>query len=269
MYFTGAASGPTAWQAYAPFGEQICNCTTNTSTLECPWHSVAKNHGFPTFMSYASQPAGPWSTPVLIPINGLGDTNLAATILPDGSVRAMSRGCLYTASNWRLNSTYEHFCSNVTGVVGEDPFVYMANHTFSNGTQLQVFHMVRHCNTSNANGQPFGTHGQPFGTHQWSVDGGFTWTAFLQEHAYPISANFTDASGLAYSMRERPHLIFDFKNGVRGEMLALTNGAAPICTGSPACRGRWNRVPPNRLGVPCTCHNGSDCPEYLLRLTII
>eukprot|EP01052_Picozoa_sp_SAG31_P043712 SAG31_NODE_7371_length_1707_cov_2.520522_2_plen_159_part_00 len=153
------------------------------STLQCPWHSVAKNHGFPTFMSYAPHPSGPWSTPELIPINGLGDTNMAATILPDGSVRAMSRGCLYVASNWRLNSTYKHFCHNITGVVGEDPYVYMANHTMKNGTQLQVFHMIRHCNTSNAQGQPFGTHGQPFGTHQFSTDLGYTWHAFLQEHA--------------------------------------------------------------------------------------
>jgi len=195
---------------------------------------------------------------VLIPINGLGDTNLAATIRPDGSVRAMSRGCLYTASDWRLNTTYQHFCHNISGVVGEDPFVWLSNHTSTDGSQLEVFHMLRHCNTSNAQGQPYGTHGQPFGTHQWSLDGGFAWHAFLGEHAYPISANFSDAAPLSFSMRERPHLVFDD----RSRPLALTNGAAPICTGSAACRHAYNRVPPNRPGVPCTWHNGSDCREY-------
>eukprot|EP01052_Picozoa_sp_SAG31_P043711 SAG31_NODE_7371_length_1707_cov_2.520522_1_plen_75_part_00 len=29
MYFTGAAFGAAAWRAYQPFGQQICNCSTN------------------------------------------------------------------------------------------------------------------------------------------------------------------------------------------------------------------------------------------------
>ena len=85
----------------------------------------------------------------------------------------------------------------------------------------------------------------------------FVYVSHTENTADPISANFTDAATLTYSMRERPHLVFD----EQGQMVALTNGAAPICTGSATCGGRYNRVPPNRPGVPCTWHNGSDCRE--------
>lgn len=78
------------------------------------------SRGMPTFMSYASQPEGPWSEPMSIPIRGLGDANFAFTIKADGSLWGMGREAMYRAAHWKDNRSYVYF-ANTTGVIGEDP----------------------------------------------------------------------------------------------------------------------------------------------------
>jgi hypothetical protein len=231
MWFTSADWGPTG--APPVHGHKVCDCTSASGLDECGWSNLDGKSGLPTFMSFAKRPEGPWSEPVLIPIHGRGDTNLAAFILPDGSVRGMGRTCMFRADNWRVNTTYRYYC-NTTGVMGEDPFVWM--------DAEGIFHMIRHCNTTED--EP-ATHGQPYGTHQWSLDGGFTWKAYGEEHAYPTYANFSDGSSLTYTMRERPHLVF----ADDGTPLALTTGAAP-------------NTQHNQLPGSCRFKIGGDCRTY-------
>jgi hypothetical protein len=203
MFFTSAPWGPNGQPPVNATHFAPCNCTTLESTQRCGWSDLTApvpgvtpppigylSHGMPTFMSWAKEPAGPWSPPMSIPIRGLGDANFAFTIRKDGSLWGMGREAVYMATDWKDNSTYSFF-SNTTGVIGEDPYVWI-DETSSGRT---VFHMLRHCNTSE--GTP-STHGQPFGSHAWSVDGGFTWESFGAEHAYPRWATFTDAPNQTY-----------------------------------------------------------------------
>ena len=78
----------------------------------------------PTFMSYAWAPEGPWSAPMSIPIRRRGDANFEFTIRGDGSLLGMGREAVYSAADWRDNSTYSCF-QNTTGMVGEDPYIYI------------------------------------------------------------------------------------------------------------------------------------------------
>ena len=131
-------------------------------------------------------------------------------------------------------------------MIGEDPYVYIDSKSHPG---VEVHHMLRHCNTSEGTSS---THGQPFGQHAWSLDGGFTWNSYGDEHAYPGWAAFTDAPNQTFDMRERPHLVMA-KDGVTP--LALTNGAAPNAAWNQ--RGMW---------APCTFHVGGDCREYSYNL---
>lgn len=168
-------------------------------------HDCVYNPELNSYMSYASDPAGPWSPPVLVPKGafGRGDTNLAPIILKNGSLIGLGRpGWIWRAANWRNLSTYtvEHVDATV---LGEDPFLYPDPYNAS------VLHALSHAGHYDASGG-----------HVWSTDGGRSWQQHNDSRAYSSLIMYTDGTQRSLSRRERPHLVFD----QRGLPLALTNG---------------------------------------------
>ena len=221
------------------------NCSDNCAT-GCQAGGWNRQAGMPTFMSHAPGPGGPWSAPVRIetpecdegadPSQDLClDSNFAALagagggIGADGSVLAVGRQARYVGADWRNASSYAW--ANADGLMGEDPFLYKDPRNSGGGGSgggsgggggggggggPGVLHMLRHTgrNTTGAAGN--------FGTHQFSEDGGLTWRAFADVHAYGCEATYEDGSAECLIMRERPHLVMDPKTGVP---LALSTGA--------------------------------------------
>lgn len=77
---------------------------------------------------------------------------------------------MWEASDWRDVSTYRVTSRGDAGgtVSGEDPFLYVQNHTFGeNGTRVEVLHALSHAGGWDSSGG-----------HAWSVDGGRTWQNF-------------------------------------------------------------------------------------------
>tara|TARA_B110000208_G_scaffold191913_1_gene260913 strand:+ start:2531 stop:4003 length:1473 start_codon:yes stop_codon:yes gene_type:complete len=158
-----------------------------------------------SYMSYSQNPAGPWSTPALVPKGdfGSGDTNLAPIINEDGSLFGLGRpGWIWRAPDWRNLSTYVVEKIDAT-ILGEDPFVYRDHYNAS------VLHALSHAGHYDAKGG-----------HVWSTDGGRSWNHHNDIDAYGSLIKYTDGSQRSLSRRERPHLVLD----ERGVPLALTNG---------------------------------------------
>ena len=115
--------GPTCWN----------NCSKGATSQGCFDHSSERSPRtrFPTYMTYASHPLGPYSKPVMV-YNGsdqaglnapaTGDTNMAGVIFSDGSLIGMWRGdrkqlnhsgpvyqyqYAVNASDWKDPSTYQ------------------------------------------------------------------------------------------------------------------------------------------------------------------
>lgn len=168
-------------------------------------HDCTYNTNLNSYMSYASNPAGPWSKPVLVPKGsfGEGDTNLAPIIRADGSLFGLGRpGWVWRATDWRNLSTYTVEKAEQT-ILGEDPFVYLDPYNAS------VLHALSHAGHYDASGG-----------HAWSVDGGGTWQYHNDTQAYSSLIMYTDGSQQSFSRRERPHLVLDNQ----GVPIALTNG---------------------------------------------
>ena len=82
----------------------MTNCTDGSSTPECHDDKGIEHAAdtlFPTFMTWARHPLGPWSEPVMVysgvaetsdPPRASGDSNFAGVINDDGSVVGMWRG---------------------------------------------------------------------------------------------------------------------------------------------------------------------------------
>jgi len=154
----------------------------------------------PTYMIYSSKPAGPWSTPQMVPgTDVFADQNLTPVIGADGSLVALARHNVYKAADWRNVSTYR-----VVGTwddEGEDPFVWV--------DKKGVYHNIVHVGREDT-----------VGRHYYSADG-IDWTA-SEGDAYTNKVHFTDGTTIAYGCRERPHIVQDR----HGTVVALTNGAA-------------------------------------------
>jgi hypothetical protein len=168
-------------------------------------HDCTEPTNLDSFMSYAKDPAGPWSEPVLVPKGdfGSGDTNLAPIIKEDGSLFGLGRpGWVWRATDWRNMSSYVVEKVGET-VLGEDPFVYRDPHNVS------VLHALSHAG-----------HYDSSGGHVWSTDGGKSWHCHNTTAAYGSLIKYADGTQQSLSRRERPHLVLD----EQGEPLALTNG---------------------------------------------
>ena len=150
------------------------------------------------------------------------DTNLAATIRPDGSVVGIGRTIgdptlvvahLVEASDWREPESYVGAWDEMlfpdtrllpyAGV--EDPFVYAD----ARGSLHAVFHSQIQDNDERL-----------CGAHAWSIDGK-NWT--FGGTAWSNRVPFVAAGGVElyrFSRRERPHFVFD----ADGSIVALTTG---------------------------------------------
>jgi len=171
-----------------------------------------------TYMSYASQPSGPWSTPVLVPSppGFSGDTNLAPVIRADGSLIGLGRPpWIWRATDWRNLSTYAVDNAGDT-IEGEDPFLYI------DPRDPDVLHGLSHAGGWDSRGG-----------HAWSVDGGKTWQRHDDVAAYGSLFMYDDGRTVSLSRRERPHLVF----GADGLPSALVNGVTEAwpCTHPNVC----------------------------------
>ena len=74
-----------------------------------PSKPLLKSCTMRTFMSYATNPDGPWSAPVPIPsiqTNPYGDTNFAPIIEADGSLLGWTRDGIVRGKHWRNVTSY-------------------------------------------------------------------------------------------------------------------------------------------------------------------
>ena len=242
-----------------PPGGPVCMaCTNGSSTPECdrsvinPYAHNVSGRAFPTFMRWAalaapaapaaSLPALAWSDPVELfnatagqPRGGTyGDTNLAATILKNGSLVGIWRECsrpntwatvhAVTATNWKDPASYDWHASEELFVPSsqpgqepgrdlppppEDPFVWGGpdGDEGGGGARAGVFHALFHDRGGNGG----------VGSHVWSADG-LRWT--YTGVAYGFDVAYTDGTRETFARRERPHLIFDASR----TPIALTTG---------------------------------------------
>jgi hypothetical protein len=208
------------YTAATPSGRPVCNCSDGSSTAACGSLPRYGKQG-PTFVTWASQPSGPWTAPLQLFEEGArqADTNLAPLIFPNGSLLGIWRthpGAspgsiphLVTAGHWKNASSYAWHSSPMLPLslpedVGlEDPALYRD----SRGG----FHALFHSFSLN------GTAGD-FGGHAFSEDGwGWTWSGL----SYTSRGNYSDGSSFAFLGRQRPHLVFE--EGATAP-LGLSNG---------------------------------------------
>eukprot|EP01052_Picozoa_sp_SAG31_P015354 SAG31_NODE_984_length_10552_cov_4.679231_13_plen_438_part_00 len=228
MYFTHYPNGSAT-----EFG--VCNCSGSGGNSHA-FPGLPKCGGSPlnvsdpgplsTYFSYSSSPNGPWSTPeLLISTTGRFDTNLSPYIFANGSVLAWTRGQIWTASHWKIASSWKStggpMASEMTFSEGEDPHLWRDR----NGR----FHVLSHngkIHTGGSSLQPSGDCGR----HLFSATGlAGTWFGVpnttlpdaLGGCAYPrVNVTWADGSLKHFSSRERPHLVFGKDPDVP---LALTN----------------------------------------------
>ena len=134
-----------------PCNYSKCTCSNGSTTQVCEEAMAAKHCNFntarwPSYMAYATNPNGPWSTPELIPAyrdeGDQGDFNLSPVIFQNGSALLMYRyggGTPYNshlrlgwADHWRNVSSYrQHNATNIfpnqTSGGMEDPMLYRDN----------------------------------------------------------------------------------------------------------------------------------------------
>ncbi len=171
-----------------------------------------------SYMSYATNPEGPWSEPVEVPSppGFEGDTNLAPIIRADGSLIGLGRPpWVWRAADWRNTSTYTVEDAGQT-VDGEDPFLYV------DPRDPDVLHALSHAGGWDSSGG-----------HVWSTDGGATWGRHTDVAAYGSLFLYNDGTHASLSRRERPHLVFDGE----GVPAALVNGVTAVwpCTHPELC----------------------------------
>ena len=168
----------------------------------------------------ASSPDGPWSPPArLFPDHAQSDTNLAVTILANGSVVGLARTVVdaplvvaihpVTAHDWRDPASYvAHWNTTLfpDATWGpEDPMVYVD----VNG----VYHAVFHNQFANDDQRLCGGHAWSLDGWQWTLTG-TAWgntVVFLDEVAGESSVgdgSNVKTSSYSFSRRERPHLVF-------------------------------------------------------------
>ena len=239
MFFTTNAGEVPGSQCSLPLtcGNNGSSCLSDLNAQQCP---CKKTQCAPlsTRMSYAKQPSGPWSTPVLVPSKGSGDTNLACIIRPNSSLVCLGRPSLgvMRADHWRNTSGYTWYPIHYGS--GEDPMLWLDK--AEDGTE--VLHAVLHG----------GGWSDPFGHHYWSTDGGWKW----EGSGAKVYGNVVDVVGQGtkiLSRRERPHVVLDADN----RPVALTNGVTEAwpCT----TRRTPDRPPCHPPFNPFAGHNPKNC----------
>ncbi len=204
-----------------PSGRAVCNCSDGSSTQACRDLPKYGKQG-PTFVTWASSPAGPWAPPLELLSEGAreADTNLAPYIFPNGSLLGIWRTHpgvapgsiphLVKADDWKNASSYTWDNSPMLPLqlpedVGlEDPHLYRD----SKGNFHALFHAFSL--NSSVSGD--------FGGHAFSVDG-LTWT--WSGLCFDNNVTYQDGTGVAYLSRQRPHFVFQDGSAAP---VGLTNG---------------------------------------------
>lgn len=232
MWYTGEVEGASP----PPLCTQCSDGVTPANT-SCGTGAGASG---PTYLSWAHSPWGPWSTPQRLfaaQSNETNmDTNLAATILADGSVVGIGRtggaptgilAHLVTARHWRDPSSYVGRWQQLlfpdtarlpfAGV--EDPFVWYDR-------ARRVFHAVFHNQIEGDDERLCGGHAFSADGEHWTF-GGTAWSnrVHFRNHTY------------RFSRRERPHLLLDGHGAIVALTTAVQFGAhAPTYRkGEDAC----------------------------------
>ena len=221
MWFTGDPEGTPA--------PMLCTQCAGGNTLANTTCKTGYTVNGPTYLSFARSPFGPWSTPQRLFASQANltnlDTNLAATILSNGSVVGIGRtggpptgiiAHLVTADDWRNPDSYvgrwsEMLFPNVTRLPNagvEDPYVW---HDAKRG----VFHAVFHSQIEDDDERLCGGHAFSEDGVQWTF-GGTAWSNRVSLIDAATRAPFE----YSFSRRERPHLVFD----AHGTIVALTTG---------------------------------------------
>eukprot|EP01083_Nonionella_stella_P070904 190017_1 len=194
----------TTWNEIPP-----CVCTDGSTPSSCDKHqNVTESTAFvtikPSDLSNGYN-IDKWSHPVYIKAIGHPDSNFAAVINDDSSLIGMKRDWkpsfgsipyLVTASNWKDNTTYKVQANPLFPDVNtEDIYIYKD----CDGYYHALFH----------NMQP--NFDQSLcGAHAFSMDG-IHWQ--YGGYAFGNKVQFSDGSQYVFKRRERPHLIFDVKDG--------------------------------------------------------
>eukprot|EP00472_Partenskyella_glossopodia_P005560 CAMPEP_0197526796 /NCGR_PEP_ID=MMETSP1318-20131121/19407_1 /TAXON_ID=552666 /ORGANISM="Partenskyella glossopodia, Strain RCC365" /LENGTH=414 /DNA_ID=CAMNT_0043081137 /DNA_START=30 /DNA_END=1274 /DNA_ORIENTATION=- len=215
----------------APTGEYVMFFTTNygqkqipctgkscfgfngTSDPSCPNDqqcTLSPPEPLSTRMSYAKEPSGPWSEPVLVPSPGNVDTNLACAIAKNESILCVARPQIgmYSHTDWKDVLNYRRYMPDLSNIVpdkrmiGEDPMLWV--------DKTGVFHVVLHGGGWNA----------PFGYHYYSKDG-YKWNGDNRVKVYENIVEQARDKPLNLSRRERPHVVFG-KDGATP--VAVSNG---------------------------------------------
>jgi hypothetical protein len=190
-------------------GEPCTGCGNGISSAHCGTDSNRNaSINLPTYMVYSVNPDGPWSPPALIPFTDVfADSNFAPWINADGSLIALGRNRIWSASDWKNVSSYV-IIGNWKDT-GEDPFIWR--------TADGVYHGIIH-------------HGRPrsYGMHYYSDTNGASWiganTKIGWDHAFSSTIYYTNGTNTTFFCRERPHIVLN-KDGT---IIALTNGAALV-----------------------------------------
>ena len=216
-----------------------------------------------TYMTWAKNPYGPWSEPVLVlKPNGslwgdcpvLVDTNLAVAIRPDGSGIGVWRKCTNTPNgkckadcctfphmlsvgNWKDPASYvpspHPMFPDLVPYGSEDPFVWL-DESVPGGV-----HVILHDEQGK-------TRCSAKGIHAFTADNGATWR-YGQRFAYNGTVQTVGGGTMQYSRRERPHLILNAQN----VPTHVTNGvqeeaASTDCATDPQCYRSYTLAQPLR-----------------------
>ena len=217
MWFTGEVEG-------APSRPRCRECSGGNTPINTRCAAGFASVYGPSYLSWAASPFGPWSKPERLFASQAAltnmDTNLAATILPNGSVVGIGRtgglptgilAHLVTAGHWRDAASYvgrwqqmlfpDTKLVNFAGV--EDPFVWR-------DPVLGAFHAVFHSQIENNDQRLCGGHAFSQDGERWT----FTGTAWSNR------VRFTTGAEYRFTRRERPSLLFD----AQGAITALSTG---------------------------------------------
>ena len=216
-----------------------CECIDGT-TINCPNITVTTcNMTEVTSIRYIknlsnADDINAWSEPILLyNVFGSVDSNFAGQINNDGSLIGMMRKyssygnqkfvcChnvyLVTASNWKDNTTYKVYNDTNNGL-GLFPFLPLPGtedmypYKDCNGNWHALFH-----NRSPDGGQSVET-ATTCGGHAFSKDG-INW--IYSGVAYTNTIQYDNGESFTFSRRERPHLVFDTKDGCTPVLLSTS-----------------------------------------------
>jgi hypothetical protein len=211
--------------------ECVSGCVDGATVPQCN-SNYTRNQSFTTYVSWTLDDSWTTWSPPMIVLQGTPtsqDSNMAGTILPNGSVVGLWRTKQYgglhrvTAGNYKDPTSYvwhEHDAvvapSAAHPLAPEDPFVW---------SNSRGYHSLFHHRSCTA---PWVNKTQPYATVDcgglaYSANGVVWHYADLAGTAYTPVVQWDEASGggsYRFARRERPHLLID--RG--GHVVGLTNG---------------------------------------------